>query len=260
VAKTITFGIQKGGSSKTTTSGIVSYLLAKDGYKVLAVDMDSQGNLTDLLTQKDLSFFEGKTILEAFKENDPKKYIYNASENLDILPSDDYLATLAKFLYREYERKQKKDINFLLRETLDQVKDDYDFIIIDTPPSLSEPMINAICASDEVVVLCESSKWAFTAIERFLETAIHAKMNHNPNLNITGVLRNLIDSRRTDSKAFANLIESQYSDIVFSTLIKRRAATGRISLNGFEGNDELTTALEEYIPFYEEMKKRVGIK
>ncbi|NMH67309.1 AAA family ATPase [Bacillus sp. RO3] len=259
MAKTITFGIQKGGSSKTTTSGIVSYLLAKDGYKVLAVDMDSQGNLTDLLTQKDLSFFEGKTILEAFKENNPKKYIYEVSENIHLLPSDDYLATLAKFLYRDYERKQKKDVNFLLKETLDHIKEEYDFVIIDTPPSLSEPMINAICASDEVVVLCESSKWAFTAIERFLETAIHAKMNYNPSLNITGVLRNLIDSRRTDSKAFANLIESQYRDIVFSTLIKRKAATGRISLNGFEGNDELTTALEEYLPFYEEMKKRVGI-
>ncbi|MCP3742744.1 ParA family protein, partial [Rossellomorea sp. BNER] len=129
MAKTITFGIQKGGSSKTTTSGIVSYLLAQDGYKVLAVDMDSQGNLTDLLTQKDLSFFEGKTILEAFKENNAEKYIYNVSENIDILPSDDFLATLAKFLYRDYEREQNKDINFLLKETLAPIKDRYDFII-----------------------------------------------------------------------------------------------------------------------------------
>ncbi|MEW4226393.1 ParA family protein [Rossellomorea marisflavi] len=259
MAKTITFGIQKGGSSKTTTSGIISYLLARDGYKVLAVDMDSQGNLTDLLTQKDLTFFEGKTILDAFKEDDAKKYIYNVSENLDLLPADDFLATLAKFIYREYERKQKMDGNFLLRETLKQIKDEYDFIIVDTPPSLAEPMINAICASDEVVVLCESSKWAFTAIERFLETAIHAQMNYNPDLRITGILRNLIDSRRTDSKAFADLIESQYSDLVFSHLVKRKASTGRISLNGFDNNPELDAALEEYLPFYEELKQRVGI-
>ncbi|WP_397548158.1 ParA family protein, partial [Rossellomorea marisflavi] len=119
--------------------------------------------------------------------------------------------------------------------------------------------INAICASDEVVVLCESSKWAFTAIERFLETAIHAQMNYNPDLRITGILRNLIDSRRTDSKAFADLIESQYSDLVFSHLVKRKASTGRISLNGFDNNPELDAALEEYLPFYEELKQRVGI-
>jgi chromosome partitioning protein len=254
---TITFGIQKGGSSKTTTSGIISYLLAKEGYKVLACDMDSQGNLTDLLTQRDLQYFEGRTILEAFKENDPEKYIYKVSENLDILPSDDFLATLSKFLYLEYIKKN--EVNFLLRNTLEKVKDQYDVIIIDTPPSLSEPMINSLCASDHVVVLCESSKWAFTAIERFLETAIHAKEYYNPSLEITGILRNLIDSRRTDSKAFAELIADQYSDLVFSKVIKRKAQTGRISLNGFEDNPELKAAIEEYIPFYKELKKRVGL-
>jgi chromosome partitioning protein len=257
MAKTITFGIQKGGSSKTTTSGIISYLLANEGYKVLACDMDSQGNLTDLLTQQDLSFFEGRTILEAFKEGKPEKYIYKVSDNLDILPSDDFLATLSKFLYLEYIKQN--EVNYLLRDTLKKVKDQYDVIIIDTPPSLSEPMINSLCASDYVVVLCESSKWAFTAIERFLETAIHAKEHYNPSLEIVGILRNLIDSRRTDSKAFSELIAEQYSDLVFPKVIKRKAQTGRISLNGFDDNPELKAAVEEYIPFYKELKNRVGL-
>lgn len=259
MSKTITFGIQKGGSSKTTTSGIVCHLLSNEGYKVLAVDMDSQGNLTDLLSQREIEFFEGRTILEAFKEGNAAKYIYEVSENLHLLPADDFLATLPKFLYREYERKLNKDPNFILKQLLEQVKDQYDVIIIDTPPSLSEPMINALCASDEVVILCESSKWAFTAIERFLETAIHAQMNFNSKLHITGILRNLIDSRRTDSKAFSELIGDNYSDLVFNKIIKRKAQTGRISLNGFEDNPELKSAIEEYLPFYEELKQRVGI-
>ncbi|MEH7080977.1 ParA family protein, partial [Bacillus velezensis] len=258
MAKIITFGIQKGGSSKTTTSGIVSYLLAQEGYKVLAVDMDSQGNLTDLLTQRDITYFEGKTILDAFQTGNVNDYIYKVNENLSVLPSDDYLATLSQFLYGTYSKKGGK-IPFLLKESLESIKDDYDFIIIDTPPSLSEPMINSLCASDYVVVLCESSKWAFTAIERFLETIVHAQMNYNSDLKVVGVLRNLIDSRRTDSQAIAELIAEKYPDIVFPQIIKRRAQTGRISLNGLYDNPEIKGALVEYLPFYEELKKRVNI-
>lgn len=81
MAKVITFGIQKGGVGKSTTSGIISYLLASEGFKTLVVDMDSQGNVTDLLTNMEPDEFAGQTILEAFKEENIKPYIHKVTYN-----------------------------------------------------------------------------------------------------------------------------------------------------------------------------------
>ncbi|KAB2328967.1 ParA family protein [Cytobacillus depressus] len=254
-AKVITVGVQKGGVGKSTTSGVLSYLLSQDGYKVLVVDMDSQSNVTDLLTQKDVEDFQGMTVLEAFEDGSVEDYIYQVNENLHVVPSDDYLATLAKNLYRKW--KHFDDVNTALKEILEPVIYDYDFIIIDTPPSLSEPMVNAICASDYVLVLAESSKWSMTAVPRFLETVEYAQQNINPNLKVLGILRTMNDVRRADSKAFVELIKEFWPDLCFDVVIRRKAATGRISMEGLFDNNELASALEQYKIFYKELKQRV---
>lgn len=258
MAITITFGIQKGGVSKTTTTGVIAYLMAQEGNRVLVVDMDSQGNATNLLSQMEQDEYEGQTIIEAFQENDAQKYIINAAENIDVLPADDFLATFPRWLYKEYETT-KKPISLALYELLYPLQDDYDYILIDTPPSLSENTTNAVCASDYVVVLAESSKWAFTAIPRFIETATHAKEKLNPGLEVLGILRTMNDSRRADSKAFVELIGDRYPELVFDTVIKRKAATGRLSIEGFFENKEINEALESYTNFYEELKNRMGV-
>jgi chromosome partitioning protein len=256
MAKVITFGIQKGGVGKSTTSGIISYLLAKDGYKVLTIDMDSQGNVTDLLTNLEPQEFEGKTILEAFEDGDIRSYIYQVTQNLHVVPADDYLATLARFLYTKFSGK---NLSLALNDLIEPVKDEYDFIIIDTPPSLSEPMVNAVCSSDFVVILAESSKWAFTAIPRFIETVEFAKNNVNANINIAGILRTMNDSRRAASKAFVELIGEEFPSLVFNTVIKRKAATGRIAIEGLFENRELNDALDQYYDFYKELKNKIGV-
>ncbi|HER2025569.1 AAA family ATPase [Bacillus infantis] len=254
MAKIITIGLQKGGVGKTTTAGTLCYLLAEDGYKVLGVDMDSQSNLSNLLTQHDDTYFEGSTVLEAIEDGEVEPYIYKVTENLHVLPSDDYLATLAKFLYTEWKGRNQ---SLALRELLDQVRDKYDYIIIDTPPSLSEPMVNAICASDYVVVLAESSKWAFNAIPRFLETVEFSQQNINPNLKVAGILRTMNDVRRADSKAFVEVIGEEYPELCFDVVIRRKASTGRISLEGLFDNKELNQALDQYQEFYKELLQRV---
>lgn len=256
MAKVVTFGIQKGGVGKSTTSGIVSYLLAEEGYKVLVIDMDSQGNVTDLLTQMDPEEFQEKTILEAFEDGNIEPYIIKVNERLHVVPSDDYLATLAKLLYMV---TKPKDTALELRKLLEPVQDRYDFIIIDTPPSLSEPMVNAVCASDYVVVLAESSKWAFTAIPRFIETVEFASEQKRLSIKVIGILRTMNDSRRADSKAFVEMIGEKYPELIFDTVIKRKASTGRIALEGLTENKELKEALEQYYEFYKELKNRIGV-
>lgn len=254
MAKVITIGLQKGGVGKTTTAGTLAYFLSQEGKKVLAVDMDSQGNLSDLLTQTEVDFFSGRTIIEAFEAGQADPYIYPVNENLHVLPSDDYLATLAGFLYKQYKGK---NISLALRELLDPIRDRYDYIIIDTPPSLSEPMTNAICCSDYVIVLAESSKWAFSAIPRFLETVRFSKENINPDLQVAGILRTMNDVRRVDSKVFVEVIGEEYPELCFDVVIKRKAATGRISLDGLFDNKELTQAVDQYQEFYKELMLRV---
>lgn len=123
-ATVISFGIQKGGSSKTTTSGVTAYLLAKAA-RVLVIDMDSQGNLTEFLGRKDVAYFGGQTVLEAMKDGDVTDYIYEISDNLHMVPADDLLATFSRWLYNEHRGGNKANV---LREALKPVMDIYDSI------------------------------------------------------------------------------------------------------------------------------------
>jgi chromosome partitioning protein len=252
MAKTISIGIQKGGSAKTTSAGITAYLLSQQ-YKVLAVDLDSQGNLTEMITQQDIYDFHGETVLEALKEQDASKYIHTVSNNLHILPAEDHLATFSRWLYSEY----KKNKSLVLAEAIKGIKDYYDFIIIDTPPALGDQTINALAASDAVVAMFETSKFCYSALSRFLETVGHIQEMVNPNLKVAGILTSMIDSRRVDNKALLELAQEEYGDLCFSSVIQRKAATGRISIHGFVDNPEIKQATGQYKDFVEELLRRV---
>ncbi|WP_336765676.1 ParA family protein [Paenibacillus sp. USHLN196] len=254
MAKVISFGIQKGGSSKTTTSGIVAYILSQEYNKrVLAVDLDSQGNLTELLTQQDIYNFHEKTVFEALKEKNARNYIHNVAERLDMLTAEDHLARFPSWLYETYRGNR----SLVLKETLDTVRNNYDYIIIDTPPALGDQTINALAASDAVVAMFEASKFCYSAISRFLETAIHVQELVNKDMKVAGILRSLIDVRRTDNKALIELIEEEYGELCFGTIMTRTAAVGRLSINGFEGNPELNQGLKQYREFVKELIQRV---
>lgn len=248
----IMFGIQKGGSGKTTSAGIAAHLLSQS-YKVLAVDMDSQGNLTELLTQQDIYDFHGKTILEALKTKDAYQYIHKINDQLHIITADDLLATFPRYLYTEYKGNRAT----VLKETLQPVVDWYDYVIIDTPPALGDQTINALSASDYVVSMFESSKFCYSALDRFFETIMHTQEQINPHLKVAGILRTMIDSRRSDAKALIELVEEEYSEYVFETIINRKAATGRLSIQGFINNPELKEAVRQYQEFIKELTNRV---
>lgn len=265
LAITITMGIQKGGCGKSTTTGILAYLLQENGYRVLSIDMDSQGNLTELLSGKPSNDFIEKSVLEALQQNDVKSYVVPVSENIDLLPANNFLATLPRWIYtgKTYKGKMIQyhgNPSLILDDTLEKVREEYDYIIIDTPPSLSEQTTNALCASDYVVVLFESSNWCYSAIPNFIDSIDSANRFGKRGTKVAGILRTLNDVRRNDAKAFAEMIEEDYPDSVFKTIITRKAPVGRLSLYGFNDNRELKQAIEPYRSFYKELMERVQDK
>jgi chromosome partitioning protein len=173
-AKIVTFGISKGGCSKSTSSGITAYLLSKKE-KVLCIDMDGQGNLTSFLTGEfDIcNVFEERTILEAIRDEDVRPYIIKINQNLDLVPANDFLATLPHLMYQE-----GKGLDALTK-ALTPIMEQYNWIIIDTPPSLSEQTVMPLSTYSEEgsysIVMFDGSMFCYYAIPKFLEIVEEAR-------------------------------------------------------------------------------------
>lgn len=259
MGKILTISLQKGGVGKSTTTAIIAHLMASEGFKVLAIDIDTQGNLTNLLSGVEPEDFGDKTIFEALKDGNISPYIARMNPDLHLVAANDNLAFLSEMIYIEKGLRSRKEVNLMLNNIIEPIKNDYDFILIDTPPSLAEPMRMAISASDFIVIPAEAAKHSFKAIDKFIETADAAKKYIKHDLEILGILRTMTDSIWNSSKAFVELIGEDYPDLVFNTIIKRKAATARIPVHGFSDNKELQKAIGKYEEFYVELKERMGV-
>lgn len=253
MGKVITFSLQKGGVGKSTTSTLTAFLLSQKGYKVLAIDLDSQANMTQIISNTDdISVFEGATIFEALKENNLRPYIRVASETLHYVPADDYVALLSEYQQEDIPR------NELLVAALVDVLDEYDYVVIDTPPSLGTHTLNALIASDYVVIMFETAKFAYNAIPRFMKTIEIVKNSVNSELEILGILATLSDARRSDNKELLELVREDFPELIFDTVISRKAAIGRLPVYGLYNNPEIKQATEQHNRFLEELMKRVN--
>lgn len=209
--------------------------------------MDSQGNLTQLLSgNDDLRLYEEQTVREAMIAENITDYIQPLTDHLDFVPADDYLVLIS-----EHNKMT------MLRKAIEPVRDHYDFIIIDTPPALSVECRNAIVASDYIVVIFETSKFCYNAIPRFLDAVYAAKDNMNPHLQVAGILATLSDGRRSDMKELIEAVRFEYKELLFDTLIKRKATTGRLPAAGLFENKEAAKGMEQYKNFLQELKQRV---
>ncbi|MBM7554412.1 AAA family ATPase [Thalassobacillus pellis] len=251
---TISFGIQKGGVGKTTTTAISSYLLAEMGYRVLAVDFDSQGNLTGMLTQQNIYDFTERTVLQAVKEKNPVPYIHSVNDNLDVLPAEDFLSILPRYIYREYKGHPAA----LLRETLDVVKADYDFILIDLPPNLGDHTVNGLTASDYAVVMLQSEPFCYDALDRYLEFLTGVQNNTNPDLILGGILTTMLDARATIDSSILDQAKEDFEDLVFASVIRRKSRIKEFSIEGIQNRIKADrVALAPYQSFLEELIERV---
>nr|WP_304220541.1 ParA family protein [Fredinandcohnia onubensis] len=266
----ITFAIQKGGASKSTSAAITAYLLARKGYHVLAVDMDSQGNLTSLLSGVDTIYsFRNATILEAMQDHEAtgqslfEDYVHQTNDHIHLLPAEDLLSLFPRWIYSDFVRENPLKLNpgLILRKTLHKLLEfhPYDFVIIDTPPHLGDQTINSLAATTHVITMFEPSKFCFDALPTFFQTIDIVKRDLNPQLQPLGILCTIIDARRSDSKMFLETLQSNdyFGSLLFNTVIHRKATTGRVSLYGFEDNVELESAIEDYQKFVEEMLSKL---
>lgn len=214
MGKIISVANQKGGVGKTTTTVNLSTILAKKGKKVLLIDTDPQGNATSGLgVSKDveLSVYD---ILIGDTEFD-ETLQETAIKNLKVCPSNISLAGAEVQLVSMMSREQR------LKTKLDKIKDQYDYVLIDCPPSLGLVTLNAFTASDSVLIPVQCEYFALEGLGQLLNTVNLVKKHLNKNLEIEGALLTMYDARTNLSNQVVKEVKKYFENKVYKTVIPR---------------------------------------
>lgn len=207
----ITVFNQKGGVGKSTTVINLSSALALRGKRTLIIDMDPQGNSTS-----GLGVYEFKNMIYDFLIDEKVDSIYKTGfSKLDIIPSN------GEFAGVEIELARCEGWQFKLKKMLDKVKDNYDYVIIDSPPSLGILSMMSLVASDKILIPVQCEYYALEGVSQLMDTITLVKDNFNPNLNILGIVMSMYDGRTNLSNQVVEEVEKFFKDKVFKTYIPR---------------------------------------
>ena len=260
-ATIISIAIQKGGTGKTTTTNALGVGLAKQGYKVLLVDIDPQANLTLGLGHHELLNVVPKTLYEAIwavsKEQpyDVGGIILNIEPNVDLLPSTKHLGAA------DHELIQVDDRQLVLKQILDQVQDAYDIILIDTPPKIDNLTINALSASNYYLVPLNAEYYAASGLELLIDAAERVKKHFNPELECLGVLLNRYNPHKIAMRNMAGFAQEKLGDLVFSAYIRENVALMEAQMtnqNIFDYNPQSNGAAD-FTAFTREVMQRLQL-
>lgn len=242
MGRIIAIANQKGGVGKTTTSINLSSCLAEKGKKVLAIDLDPQGNMTSGLgVDKDVV---DNTVYElilgecSIKESISKTVV----ENLTIIPSNVNLAGA------EIELLGINDKEYILKTAVDYIKEDYDFIIIDCPPSLNMLTVNAMTTADTVLVPIQCEYYALEGLSQLIHTINLVQERLNPKLQIEGVVFTMYDVRTNLSNQVVDTVKENLDTKIYSTMIPRNIRLAEAPSYGIPINmyDSKSAGAESY--------------
>lgn len=231
MAEIITIANRKGGVGKTTTTLNLAYSLKELGKKVLVIDLDPQANLTrcfEIENADNIKTIGHLLMAELEEENySVEEYILSYDE-IDLIPSSIFLSAV------ETQMRAETGSERILSEIIKQVRKLYDYILIDTSPSLNILTINALCGSDSVLIVADTQIFAVVGISELLKTIQKIKKRVNPKLEVKGILLTICENRTNLSKMLTEQVEEMYQKKikVFQTKIPKTVKVGEAIYSG----------------------------
>ena len=233
MCKVISISNQKGGTAKSTTAVNLGIGLAREGKRVLLLDCDPQGSMTISLgfsEPDDMEVTLSTLMMRVVNEEELhiEDAILHHEEGVDLIPSNIELSALEISMVNVMSRET------ILRQLLDEVKDSYDYAILDCMPSLGMVTINALACADSVLIPVQAAYLPVKGLQQLIKTIGRVKKQLNPKLEIEGILLTMVDNRTNYAKEIAQLVYDSYSSAVkvFETKIPISVRTAETSLEG----------------------------
>lgn len=248
--KIIAIANHKGGVGKTTVTASVGSILARKGYRVLVIDFDFQANLTTCLLKEpptDPQFYMALT------EKADALPVVHVSDNLDLVPATEELAAA------ELEMVNRMMREFILKKLLEPVEKDYDFILIDCPPGLGIPVINAFVASNEIIVPLFPEKLSMKGLEMVIKN-VNRVQSFNPQTHISGILIARWEKSR-HAEAIEERLRQNYGEYVYDTKIRKNiriVEATAVSCNIVD-YDPKSNSAQDYQAFVDELLRKLEI-